>query len=475
MGNEKKLGLIGLIGIIIGAMVGGAIFSLPSQVIQGAGGFAIIIGWIIAGIGVFSLAFVYQLLSNKKSELTGGIYSYAKEGFGKYIGFNSAWIYFLSSIFGDVAYVSLLFGALSYFFNIFNPNGNNLPSVICGSIIIWIINMLILKGVKQAVFVNTVVTIAKLIPIIVFIVVAIILFHANNFSFEFFGSPSLGSIFTQVKSTMLATLWSFVGIEGAVVVSGRAKKLSDVGKATRIGLSGTIILYILITLLSLGVMNRMHLSQLNNPSMAYILQFAVGKWGAIIINVGLIISLIGALLGWTVITAELPYVAAKDGVMPKFLAKENKFNAPSSSLWFTSIITQILILYSYFSNSGYEILYSIASTAILIPYFLSALFSLKTTIKGDIYIKSSKGKIKDMIASIMAVIYTIWLLYAAGPKYILLNCILFAIGLILFIWAKKESNEKIFNAWYEVLIAIIIIIGAVIAIYLMATGVISAT
>ena len=161
--------------------------------------------------------------------------------------------------------------------------------------------------------------------------------------------------------------------------------------------------------------------------------------------------------------------------MPKFLAKENKFNAPSSSLWFTSIITQILILYSYFSNSGYEILYSIASTAILIPYFLSALFSLKTTIKGDIYIKSSKGKIKDMIASIMAVIYTIWLLYAAGPKYILLNCILFAIGLILFIWAKKESNEKIFNAWYEVLIAIIIIIGAVIAIYLMATGVISAT
>ena len=87
MGNEKKLGLIGLIGIIIGAMVGGAIFSLPSQVVQGAGGFAIIIGWIIAGIGVFSLAFVYQLLSNKKSELTGRIYSYAKEGFGKYIGF----------------------------------------------------------------------------------------------------------------------------------------------------------------------------------------------------------------------------------------------------------------------------------------------------------------------------------------------------------------------------------------------------
>lgn len=468
--NEKKLGFFGLVFLIIGAMIGGGVFSLPSQLAEGAGPFAIMIGWLITGIGVFGLAFVYQMLSSKKPDLTGGIFSYASEGFGKYIGFNSAWIYWLSSIFGDVAYATLIFGSLSYFFNIFNPNGNNWPSIIGGSLIIWVVNFLVLKGVKEAVLVNAIVTISKILPIILFIIVCIVFFNVKNFTFEFWGNPHLGGIFTQVKSTMIAALWSFVGIEGAVVVSGRAKSQKDVGKATIVGLSSAIAIYILITILALGVMKRPELASLHNPSLAYILQAAIGKWGAIIINIGLIIALTGALLGWTVITAELPYVAAKSGVMPKILAKENKFESPSISLWFTTIVTQILLLFSHFSNSGYQVLYTIASTAILIPYFLSALYSLKLTFTEG----KNNFKLKDCIISIIAVIYTVWILYAAGVKYILLNCILFAIGLIFFIWAKKERKEKLFDAWYEVLIAIIIVILGILAIYLLATGKVSA-
>ncbi|MGL4741062.1 MAG: basic amino acid/polyamine antiporter [Sarcina sp.] len=467
--QDKRLGFFGLVFLIIGAMIGGGVFSLPSQLAEGAGTFAIIIGWIVAGIGVFSLAFVYQMLSNKKSELTGGLFSYAKEGFGSYIGFNSAWIYWLSSIFGDVAYATLIFGSLSYFFSIFNPNGNNWPSIIGSSIIIWAINFMILKGVKQAVIANAVVTIAKIIPIILFIVVCIIFFHLKNFTFQFFGTASLGSMFTQVKSIMVATLWSFVGIEGAVVVSGRAKSQKDVGRATIVGLCGAIAIYILISLIALGVMKRPDIAGLNNPSLAYILQAAIGKWGAIIINIGLIIALTGALLGWTVITAELPYIAAKDNVMPKILAKENKHGSPSASLWLTSIVTQVLLLFSHFSNSGYQALYTMASTAILIPYFLSALFSLKVSI-----VERTQGiKIKDLIISIIAVVYTVWILYAAGLKYLLLNCILFAIGLIVYAIAKKENKEKIFTTWYEILIAIIIVIVGILSVWLLYTGQVS--
>ncbi|MGL4847871.1 MAG: basic amino acid/polyamine antiporter [Clostridium sp.] len=467
--TDKKLGFFGLAFLIIGAMLGGGLFSLPSQLAQNAGTFAIILGWIIAGIGVFGLAFVYQMLSNKKPHLTGGLFSYAQEGFGSYMGFNSAWIYWLSSIFGDVAYATLIFGSLSYFFNIFNPDGNNWPSIIGGSIIIWAINFLVLKGVKQAVLVNIIVTISKILPIILFIVVCIIFFNIKNFSFQFFGTPSLGGVFTQVKSTMIATLWSFVGIEGAVVVSGRAKTQKDVGRATIVGLSSAIFIYILISLIALGVMKRPEIASLQNPSLAYILQSVIGKWGAIIINIGLIVALTGALLGWTIITAELPYIASKDKVMPKFLSKENKHGAPSSSLYLTTIVTQILLLFSHFSNSGYQVLYTIASTAILIPYFLSALYALKLAITE----KNKTLSFKDSLASIIAVIYTLWILYAAGTKYILLNCIFFSIGLIFFIWAKKENKRKVFHAWYEVLIAIIILLLSVLAIYLLLTNKIS--
>lgn len=471
--KEKKLGLFGLTALVIGGVIGGGVFSLPSQLAQGAGLFAIILGFIITGIGIFSLAFVYSSLSKKRPDLTNGIYRYSKDGFGDYMGFNSAWIYWLSSTFGNAAYATLVFGSLSYFFNIFNPSGNNLASIIAASLLIWLVTLLILKGVRQALLVNIIVTISKIIPIFIFIIIGLIAIHIKNLSFEFYGTSSLGSIFGQVKNTMIATLWAFGGIEAAVVLSGRANKNSDVGKATVMGLISIMVIYILVTIISFGVMNREQIAKLNDPSMAYILQYAVGKWGAILINIGLIISILGALLGWTIITAEMPYSTATDKLMPKFLAKENKNGTPIWSLMLTTGFTQAWLLFSYFFNSGYEVLYSIASTAVLIPYFLSALYSFKVALTEKTGVKLLK--IKDMIIASIALLYTIWLLYADNLKYILLNLILFAAGLLFYGWNKKEQGEKLFSKWYETLIAIIIILGALLSIYLLATGKISAT
>lgn len=471
--KDKKLGLIGLVALVIGGVIGGGIFSLPSQLAQGAGAFAIILGFIISGIGIFALAFTFQILSNRKPELTNGIYRYSKEGFGEYMGFSTAWIYWISSTFGNVAYATLVFGALSYFFKIFNSGGNNLASIIAASILIWGITLLITKGVRQALIVNVIVTISKIIPIILFIIIGIIAFHIKNFSFQFYGSSSLGSVFSQVKNTMIATLWAFGGIEAAVVLSGRAKKVKDVGRATVIGLIGIITIYILVTLLSLGVMKRGEIANLHDPSMAYIMQYAVGKWGADIINVGLIISIFGALLGWSVIVAEMPFSTAKDSVMPKFLAKENKNGTPINSLILTTGITQVWLIFSYVSNSSYQVIYSLASTASLVAYFLTTLYLLKIIVKNDGYKIGDKRKVKDFIVGIVSLVYTIWLFYAADLKYVLFNCIVFSFGLILFIWNKKEKKKKVFEKWYEWLIAIIFILISIIAIVLLITGIIS--
>lgn len=106
--KEKKLGLFGLTALVIGGVIGGGVFSLPSQLAQGAGLFAIILGFIITGIGIFSLAFVYSSLSRKRPDLTNGIYRYSKDGFGDYMGFNSAWIYWLSSTFGNAPSIEII-------------------------------------------------------------------------------------------------------------------------------------------------------------------------------------------------------------------------------------------------------------------------------------------------------------------------------------------------------------------------------
>ena len=89
--DENKLGKTSLIGLVIGSMIGGGAFNIISD--MGAGGLAIIIGWIITAIGMISLAFVFQNLTNERPDLDGGIYSYAQTGFGDFIGFSSAWGY----------------------------------------------------------------------------------------------------------------------------------------------------------------------------------------------------------------------------------------------------------------------------------------------------------------------------------------------------------------------------------------------
>lgn len=168
---SKKLGVIPLAALVVSAMIGGGIFSLPQNMAQNASAGAIIISWLITGIGIFFLANTFRILSELKPEATSGIYSYARLGFGKFAGFQMAWSYWLCNVFGNVAYAVLLMDAFDYFFPGVFTNGNNLWSIIGGSVIIWLMNFAVLRGVKQAVFLNVAGTICKLLPIFLFILI----------------------------------------------------------------------------------------------------------------------------------------------------------------------------------------------------------------------------------------------------------------------------------------------------------------
>ncbi|SJZ66245.1 arginine-ornithine antiporter [Garciella nitratireducens] len=474
MGEEKKLGLLSLIALVVGSMIGGGAFNLAGDMALGANSGAVIIGWIITGIGIIALSLVFHNLTTKKPELDSGIYSYAKEGFGSFLGFSSAWGYWLSASLGNVAYATLLFSSIGYFLPIFE-GGQNVPAIIGASIFLWTVHFLVIKGINSAAFINTIVTIAKMVPIFLFIIIALFTFKWNTFVFDFWGNHgfSWSSIVEQVKSTMLVTLWVFIGIEGAVVMSQRAKKKSDVGRATVIGLISVLIIYVLISLLSLGIMPREDLASLPNPAMAYVLESIVGKWGAIVINFGLIISVIGAWLSWTLFAAELPYITAKDKVFPKFLAKENKNKAPVNSLWLTNGLVQVFLIILLFSESAYYFMFSLASSAILIPYMLSAFYQVKLALTEKTYNKESNGFKKDFIIGMIASIYTVWLIYAAGLNYLLLTMLLYAPGILLYKWAKKEHEIELADSKLDKFFMIAVVILAVLAFYGLIIGKIS--
>ncbi|WP_275546802.1 arginine-ornithine antiporter [Pseudomonas sp. Marseille-Q0931] len=461
--STQKLRLGALIALVVGSMVGGGIFSLPQNIAASASPGATLIGWLITGVGMLTLAFVFQTLANRKPDLNGGVYAYAKAGFGDYMGFSSAWGYWISAWIGNVSYMVLLFSTLGYFFPVFGE-GNTLPAIICASIVLWLLHFLVLRGIREAAFINTITTIAKMLPLALFIVIAAVAFKMDVFTSDFWGSGNteLGSVMDQVRNMMLVTVWVFIGIEGASIFSARAEKRSDVGKATVIGFIGVLLLLVLVNILSQGILAQAELAGLKNPSMAAVLEQVVGPWGAQLISIGLIISLAGALLSWTLLCAEILFASASDHTMPEFLRKENANQVPANALWLSNGLIQLFLIITLFSESTYLSLLYLATSMILVPYFWSSAYAVLLALRGETYENAAGERNKDLLIALISTLYAVWLVYAAGVQYLLLSALLYAPGAILFAKAKRELGQPVFTG-VEKLIFIAVLIGAGIA------------
>jgi len=477
--NTGGLGIFALAAIVVSSMIGGGIYSLPQNMAAGASAGAVLLAWLITGIGIYFIARTFSILSMAKPELTTGIYSYSRAGFGPYIGFTIGWSYWLCQVCGNVGYAVITMDALNYFFPGYFEGGNNLASIIGGSVIIWFFNFLVLKGVKQASIVNTIGTVIKILPLLLFILTMIFLFQFDKFDSNFWGEAiatksKIGGLSTQIKSTMLVTLWAFIGIEGAVVMSNRAKSPSIIGPATILGFVSCLGIYILLSLLPFGYMSQAELANIANPSTAGILEKAVGTWGAWIMNIGLVISVLTSWLAWTMVTAQIPQAAAQNGTFPRAFAKENKNDAPSVSLIVTSIAMQLFLLLVYFSNNAWNTMLSITSVMVLPAYFASCAYLWKLCEDGEYPTNIIYRRSGALITSILGALYALWLIYAAGLQYLMLAAIIIALGIPFYIWARKQNqpDERVFS-YRECLFATILIIIAIFAIYAMARSLVT--
>lgn len=431
---EKKLGLSALTALVLSSMLGAGVFSLPQNMAAVASPSALLIGWAITGVGILFLAFAMLLLTRIRPDLDGGIFTYAREGFGELIGFCSAWGYWLCAVIANVSYLVIVFSALSFFtdtpeLRLFG-DGNTWQSIVGASVLLWVVHFLVLRGVQTAAGINLVATLAKLLPLGAFVALAALAFQLDTFRLDFSGLALGVPVWEQVKNTMLITLWVFIGVEGAVVVSARARHKCDVGRATLLAVLSALAVYLLVTLLSLGVVPRSELAEMRNPSMAGLMVSLMGSWGEIVIAAGLIVSVCGAYLSWTIMAAEVPFLAATHKAFPRLFARQNSNNAPSASLWLTNISVQVSLVLIWLTGSDYGTLLTIASEMILVPYLLVGAFLLKIATRP-----------LHKAVAIGACIYGIWLLYASGPVHLLLSVVLYAPGLLVFLYARRTHQH----------------------------------
>src|SRR5215468_2437340 len=188
-----KMSRLQLTAMVVGSMVGAGIFSLPRTFAAATGPIGALIAWAIAGTGMYMLARVFQALAERKPELDAGVFAYAKAGFGDYPGFLSAFGYWMGSCIGNVSYWVLIKSTLGTFFPVFG-DGNTVVAIAVASVGIWLFHVLILRGVQQAAFINTVVTIAKIIPILVFIVLLVLAFRMDLFRANLYGADLTGGV-----------------------------------------------------------------------------------------------------------------------------------------------------------------------------------------------------------------------------------------------------------------------------------------
>jgi arginine:ornithine antiporter/lysine permease len=348
--------------------------------------------------------------------------------------------------------------------------GDTVLAVIVSLVGVWLFCFLVLRGVKDAAVINYIVTVAKVVPILVFIVIAIIAFKADVFADNFWGGEgySLSSIWDQATGTMLITVFVFLGIEGASVYSRMARKREDVGRATLIGFLSVLSVFALVTLVSYGVMPQDELAGISQPSMAAVLESVVGPWGSIFIRVGVIVSVLGAYLAWTLMAAEVLYIPATTDDMPKFLARTNRHDAPMPALVMAAGLISLLLVALLFAGDALDFMLDLTAALSLIPYLLAAVYALKLTATRETY-GDGKSLVADMVIAAVATVYTLFLIYAAGVDKLLLSCILYAPAAGLYFKARRERGLRVFTPAEAVLFGVILL-GAVAGVVSLATG-----
>ena len=477
--SKRTVSVWTLVSLIIGSTIGSGIFALPQNIGSVASPGAMLTGWAIAGVGMLSIAFVFQILAVRKPHLDSGVYSYVRAGLGDFIGFTSGMGYWLGSVMAQVGYATLFFNTLGYYFPAFS---NRWVLALSVSALSWLIFYGLTRGLRQAAVMNAVTTVAKLLPILAFIVlVAFLGFSWDRFTMDFWGSHI--PFTDQLKGIMLYTVWVFIGIEGASVYSKQARVRSDVGKATIIGFLSVLGLLVAVSTLSYGVLSQEELAALPDNSMGAVLEQVVGPWGGALISIGLCLSVLGAYVSWQMLCAEPIVLMALDGLLPRSMGSHNSNGSPVRAQLLSTLAIQFFVVVFFLSSASYNAMVQLATIMYLLPYIFSSIYLVLLTIRGKGLTHPHAGTRFDdsgpevprrdnrrhLIVGLIGSVYSLWLIYAADPVYVLLGALAVVPGLVPYIWTRRKHGDTLFNAFEKVVVAVVLV-AAVIAVVGLVNG-----
>lgn len=467
---HRGISLIGLIALVISSAIGSGVFALSSDIATAAAPGPALIAWLVTGIGFMGLATTLGRLSIVAPDIDG-VVGYARAGFGRFVGFVSGWGYWLSIWIGNVAFGVMLVSAIGYFVPTLSGQ-LEVPGLVLISCVNWLMVLLVNRGVEEASFLNAIVMVCKLVPICSFIVAMLFVFSFDVFTVDFWGTlsanmaadPDAGSAPSQIVSCLMVMMWTFVGMEGASVLGHRAERKSDVCRATILGCTVLVAIYVAASILPYGYLPREELAQIGTPSMPYIFERVVGPWGGTFISAGLIVSVLGAWLSFTILAAEAMCGMAQMRLLPRRFARLNTYSAPTACLFTTGLMIQALAILMLFSQEAYRFAYSLCTASITISWILAAAYMVKLGLSRTERAAMGITPVDIGLALFTVAFLTIAVL-VAGVELLMLCCIAYVPGIVFYLMASKEQDERALSP-IERLIAAAITVIAIVAIVL---------
>ncbi|WP_318215224.1 amino acid permease [Streptomyces sp. SCL15-6] len=405
--HARRFGLPVATALVMGNIIGGGIFLLPASVAPF--GTISLLAFGVLTVGAIALALVFGRLAARDPR-TGGPYVYAREAFGDFAGFLAAWAYWITTWVSNAA---LAVAAVGYLDVLIPVNGHRWTACLAALVIQWLPALANFAGTRYVGAVQLVSTVLKFAPLLLVAVGGLFFFDPDNLgAFNASGGSGIGA----VSAAAAILLFSYLGVESAAVSAGEVKDpRRTVGRATVIGTAGAALVYLLGTLSVFGTVAHDRLVDSTAPFSDAVNAMFGGAWGGWAVALAALVSMTGCLNGWTLLSAQTPYAAARDGLFPAAFARKRR-GVPTVGVGVTVVLASLLTVYNYTSGSAkvFEVLVLVTTFTATVPYLLATAAQLFHLVSGQHERVNRARLVRDAVIASVAAAFSLWLVAGAG-------------------------------------------------------------
>jgi len=419
-------------------MVGSGVFLLPASLAPYRGW--AIVAWVFTAAGSFLLAYVLSQMAHRRPDV-GGPYAYSRRAFGDFVGFQTAWGYWLAAWMGNVAIATGFVGYLGHFIDPLagSTTGDHVLQAAVALGAIWLLTVVNIFGVRPGGVVQGATTVLKILPLAAIAFVGIFWMSGSNFSLH----PADGSNYSAFNSAALLTLWAFIGFESATIPAQHVRDPKrNIRRATLIGTLTTAAIYILGAVAVMGILPPDTTSSSSAP-FADAATSIWGGWAGDAVALGAIVSTFGCLNGWILLQGQMPFAAAADGLFPRLFHRLNRFGAPAIGIVVSSVLISAFVIPSYNSSTvdRFTDFVYLATTTTLIAY-LYGVAARMVEIVHEVGVVVTARFWREVGLATLAVAYSLWMIYGAGYRYATWAFLLVAAGIPLYAWLKYDTTVR---------------------------------